>query len=150
MKEQEVIRTYRNDGFVPHNTVVGWVDVGTTSRPITREVVGQVPSGIIKNDKGEEKIVVETYVRSYKNDYPLALLGGEISRITDRYEERHLTQFLSREYASKLSYSEFPSDASILFPGVELTVPSFSKQKETNNSSIEQTHAAVLPVLLKP
>ena len=113
---------YVNDGFRPGSAVVGWIDIGTTSRPIMREVVGRVADSVALYVDGSEKIKVRTYVRSYKHDVPLAQLGGTITRSWDneRFEETEIKELLSREYASTLSYSHFAADPEILFPGVEI------------------------------
>ncbi len=136
---------YVNDGFKPENTVVGWANIGTTSRPVTRQVVGRVADSVVLFADGSEKIAVRTYVRSYKKDGPLASLGGKISRSWDNetHEETELTELYSREYASTLSYSHFAADPEILFPGVELTLLS---QKETTFPA--ESIAAPIPVLL--
>ena len=125
--QEEIIEKnvwYTNDGFRPENTVVGWANIGSTSRPVTREVVGRVADSVVLFPDGNEKIKVRTYVRSYKGDYPLSLLGGRISRswANETHEERELTEFYSREFASTLSYSHFAADPEILFPGIELSL----------------------------
>ncbi len=125
--QEEIIEKnvwYANDGFRPENTVVGWANIGSTSRPVTREVVGRVADSVILFPDGNEKIKVRTYVRSYKGDYPLSLLGGRVSRSweNETHEETELTEFYSREYASTLSYSHFAADPEILFPGVEVSL----------------------------
>ena len=139
--QEEVITypTYKNEGFRPGNEYVGWVDIGTSSRPIIREVVGRVPRGVKFMPDGTEKILVNTYVRSYKGDYPLSLLGGEISRTTDKFEESELTIFYSREFAATLSYSEFVADPAILFPGKELVIPKPAMQPATFDT-FKSTH----------
>ena len=119
---QEEFITYRNDGFRSGNAVVGWVDIGGSSRPITRMVVGRVVRGVATNDDGNEKIIVDTYVRSYKGDEPLSFLKGKISKVTEKYAETLLTDLFSRDYASTLAYSEFKADPAILFPGIERTI----------------------------
>lgn len=124
---------YVNDGFKPENTVVGWANIGTSSRPVTREVVGRVADSAVLLADGGEKIKVRTYVRSYKKDYPLSLLGGRLSRSWDNetFEERELIELYSREYASTLSYSHFAADPEILFPGVEFPLKTIGSQVQT-------------------
>lgn len=119
---QEEVIYYTNDGFRPENTVVGWVDIGTSSRPITREVTGRVADKVEKLADGRDGVRVRTYARSYKGDYPLSLLGGRISRSEENesFEERELVEVYSREFAATLAYSAFAADPAILFPGVEL------------------------------
>lgn len=124
LEEEGKTMWYINDGFKPENTVVGWADIGTSSRPITRQVVGRVADSVVLYANGSEKVKVRTYVRSYKGDYPLSLLGGKVTRSweNETYQETELTQFLSREYAVTLSYSHFAADRQILTPGVEMRV----------------------------
>lgn len=112
---------YANDNFRPENSVVGWVDIGATSRKVEREVVGRVADSVVLFPDGREKVKVRTYVKSYKGDEPLAKLGGTVTRSweNEKFEETELTQLYSREYASTLSYSHFAADPEILFPGVE-------------------------------
>lgn len=122
---QEEVIYYTNDNFQPENTVVGWAGVGGNSpRPVTRPVVGRVADSVVLFADGSEKIKVRTYVRSYKGDYPLSLLGGKISRSweSETHEETELTELYSREYASTFAYSHFAADPEILFPGVELSL----------------------------
>ncbi len=113
---------YINDGFRPGNAVVGWIYIGTTSRPIIREIVGRVADSVALYADGSEKIKVRTYVRSYKHDVSLAQLGGSITRSWDneKFEETEITEFHLREYAGTLSYSHFAADPEILFPGVKV------------------------------
>lgn len=121
MKEKGFI-SYKNDAFQTANEVVGWVDIGTSSRPVTRPVVGRVLRGVEILPDGQEKIRVDTFVKSYKGDYPLSLLGGSLSSETESQQEIQLSSLLSREYASSLIYSEFTCDPEVLFPDRELFI----------------------------
>lgn len=139
---------YVNDGFKSENTVVGWVDIGTSSRPVTRHVVGRVADSVVLFPDGSEKIKVRTYVRSYKGDYPLSLLGGRVSRSweTEGHEERELTELYSREYASTFAYSHFAADPDILFPGVELPLMGTASQPQ-QQPEMPQRELVPVPVL---
>lgn len=140
---------YVNDGFRPENTVVGWANIGSTSRPVTREIVGRVADSVVLFADGSEKIKIRTYVRSYKNDYPLSLLGGRISRSwpNETSEERELTELFSRDYAATLSYSHFAADPEMLFPDVELNLSGLPQQIPVNEAITDEPAPQLVPVL---
>ena len=45
---------YVNDAFRSKNAVVGWAEIGTTSRPVTRKVVGRVAESVVLFPNGSE------------------------------------------------------------------------------------------------
>lgn len=91
--------------FFSQNEVIGWADIGTSSRPVTGLVIGREIRGVVTNDKGEVKMRVQTYVKPTGNIEPLDRVCGSKRHWGWSGPEFEITDDFSPEYAMTLSYS---------------------------------------------
>ena len=89
----------------PKSEVVGWADIGTSSRPITGVVIGREMRGIVSNDSEDIKIRVQTYVKPYGNDYPLSIIKDAALHEGWSGKEFEITHDYSPERAMQMQYS---------------------------------------------